>query len=93
MILTGLGSKYTTLMEFKKTALEGEHCVVINGFNPSFCLAELLSTISDHVLSLHHDGIRQSVLVCMRACFNVDDQGLGRLCSTPKSLISCDSLD
>ena len=63
VVLTGLGSKYTVLKEFQRTALRRELCIVINGFNPSFSFSELLSLIATRFLSLHSDGLRQDLLV------------------------------
>lgn len=62
-MLTGLGSKYTVLKEFQRTALRKELCVVINGFNPTFSLSEFLNLIATRFLSLHNDGLRQDQLV------------------------------
>ena len=62
-MLTGLGSKYTVLKEFQQTALRKELCIVINGFNPTFSLSELLNLIANRFLCLHNDSLRQDQLV------------------------------
>ena len=93
-MLTGLGSKYTVLKEFQQTALRKELCIVINGFNPTFSLSELLNLIANRFLSLHNDSLRQDQLVNLGiVMWCTDEERIGGLCECNKSFVYRDSFD
>ena len=65
LLLTGFGSKYNLLSHFLRHALRGEKCLVVEGFNPSFSLMQLVSVLWDSYFFLNRDSMRQDVLVAM----------------------------
>ena len=85
-MLTGLGSKFRVLQEFQRTALNREHCVVINGFNPAFSFSDFLNLIASRFLSFHSEGLRQDLLVnrwVVLSCVDEECVGGVRECDKP----------
>jgi origin recognition complex subunit 2 len=54
LVLFGLGSKKAIAEEFRRSVLEGENCVVVNGFFPSLTVKQILNSITSEVLE--HEG-------------------------------------
>ena len=63
MLLTGLGSKYYLLSRFVEYALEGEWCVVIHGFSPSFSLNEFLTVLEARLPGKANENAKQESIV------------------------------
>ena len=60
VVLFGLGSKKALLEEFRTGALEGEDCVVVNGFFPSLTTKHILNSLTADLLG--HDGAFSTVV-------------------------------
>ena len=60
IVLFGLGSKKSLLEEFRTEALEGQDCVVVNGFFPSLTTKHILNSLTIDLLE--HDGTFSSVV-------------------------------
>ena len=60
IVLFGLGSKKSLIEEFRTGTLDGEDCVVVNGFFPSLTTKHILNSLSSDLLE--HDGAFSSVV-------------------------------
>jgi len=60
IVLFGLGSKKSLLEEFRTGPLDGEDCVVVNGFFPSLTTKHILNSLTKDLFE--HDGTFSSVV-------------------------------
>lgn len=66
VLLTGLGSKFHLLEEFRRVALKGERCGTVMGFKPSCSLGELAEMLCK-AFGASTDGMRVDGMVGRRA--------------------------
>lgn len=58
VLLTGLGSKFHLLEEFRRVALQGERCGTVMGFKSSCSLGELAEMLCGRAFGVNTDGMR-----------------------------------
>lgn len=63
VLLTGFGSKYHVLEEFRGVALKEERCVTVTGFKPSCSLGELAEMLCSKAFGVNTDGMRTDGMV------------------------------
>ena len=75
VLLTGLGSKFHLLEEFRRVALQGERCGTVMGFKSSCSLGELAEMLCGRAFGVNTDGMRVDGMVGLGATCDVGGGG------------------